>query len=162
MFWKHGNYQNASLYKIWEKQVAQSNYQVKARLNNLDPEDVLRAQKLAGSLIWLSTRTRPDICYAQSRVSSMATKAPKTALMEGIRVLKYLQGTKDVGLHFGPCQGGDEVIAYTDANFSANRSQTGSVIKFGSNAIAWRSMKQSVVSPSSAESEVQHWPIPRS
>ena len=63
----------------------------------LDPEDVFRAQKLAGSLIWLSTRTRPDICYAQSRVSSMSTKATKTALMEGIRVLRYLQGTKDIG-----------------------------------------------------------------
>ena len=26
-----------------------------------DPDDVHRAQKFAGSLIWLSTRTRPDI-----------------------------------------------------------------------------------------------------
>ena len=42
-----------------------------------DPEDVHRAQKLAGSLIWLSTRTRPDITYAQSRISSMMTKSPK-------------------------------------------------------------------------------------
>ena len=68
-----------------------------------DPEDVHRAQRLAGSLIWLSTRTRPDITYAQSRISSMATKAPKTALMEGMRVLRYLQGTKNVGLCFKPC-----------------------------------------------------------
>ena len=66
----------------------------------LDPEDIHRAQKLAGSLIWLSTRTRPDICYGQSRISSMSTKAPKQALVEGIRVLRYLQGTKDVGLSF--------------------------------------------------------------
>ena len=42
----------------------------------LDPNDILRAQKLAGSLIWLSTRTGPHIVYAQSRISSMATKAP--------------------------------------------------------------------------------------
>ena len=42
-----------------------------------DPEYIHRAQKLAGSLIWLSTRTRPDITYAQSRISSMMTKAPK-------------------------------------------------------------------------------------
>ena len=68
-----------------------------------DPEDVQRAQKLAGSLIWLSTRTRPDISYVQSRISSMATKTPKIAVMEGMRVLRYLQGTKDVGLSFQPC-----------------------------------------------------------
>ena len=42
-----------------------------------DPEDVQRAQKLAGSLIWLSTRTRPDISYAQSRISSLATKTQR-------------------------------------------------------------------------------------
>ena len=48
-----------------------------------DSEDIHRAQKLAGSLIWLSTRTRPDIVYAQSRISSMATKAPITAYKEG-------------------------------------------------------------------------------
>ena len=52
----------------------------------LDPEDIHRAQKMAGSLIWLSTRTRPDITYAQSRISSMMTKAPKRASMEGMRV----------------------------------------------------------------------------
>ena len=50
--------------------------------SELDPEDIHRAQKMAGSLIWLSTRTRPDITYAQSRISSMMTKAQKTALME--------------------------------------------------------------------------------
>ena len=43
------------------------------------PEEIHRAQKIAGSLIWLSTRTRPDITYAQSRISSMMTKAPITA-----------------------------------------------------------------------------------
>ena len=69
----------------------------------LDPEDIHRAQRMAGSLIWLSTRTRPDITYAQSRISSMMTKAPKTALMEGMRILRCLSGTKHVGLSFKPC-----------------------------------------------------------
>ena len=119
------------------------------------PEDVQRAQKLAGSLIWLSTRTRPDISYVQSRISSMATKTPKIAVMEGMRVLRYLQGTKDVGLSFKPCQNFHEVIAYTDANHAVKRSQTGSVVKLGVNVVAWRSMKQTEVSTSTAESEVQ-------
>ena len=120
-----------------------------------DPEDIHRAQKIAGSLIWLSTRTRPDITYAQSRISSMMTKAPKTAVQEAIRVLRYLQGTKHYVLSFKPCTNPGEVIAYTDANYAPTRSQTGIVIKLGTNVITWRSMKQSVTSLSSAESEVQ-------
>merc|ERR1712237_180004 len=79
-----------------------------------NPEDVHRAQKIAGTLIWLSTRTRPDITYAQSRISSMMTKAPKTALM----VLRYLNGKKHVGLQCRPCNNHQVVIAYTDANSS--------------------------------------------
>ena len=117
-----------------------------------DPEDVHRAQKIAGSLIWLSTRTRPDITYAQSRISSMMTKAPKTAVLEAIRVLRYLQGTKHYALCFKSCPNSSEVIAYTDANHATNRSQSGAVIKLGENVVTWRSMKQSEVSLSSAES----------
>ena len=120
-----------------------------------DPEDVHRAQKIAGSLIWLSTRTRPDITYAQSRISSMMTKAPKTAVLEAIRVLGYLQGIKHYALCFKPCPNSMEVIAYTDANHATNRSQSGAVIKLGENVVTWISMKQSEVSLSSAESEVQ-------
>ena len=66
-----------------------------------------------------------------------------------------MNGTKHVGLQFRPCNNHQEVIAYTDANFSAKRSQTGAVIKLGVNVVAWRSMKQTEVSVSSAESEVQ-------
>ena len=61
----------------------------------------------------------------------MMTKAPKTALMEGMRVLRYLSETKHVGLQFRPCNNYQEVIAYTDANFSAKRSQTGAEVKLG-------------------------------
>ena len=75
--------------------------------------------------------------------------------MEGVRVLRYLSGTKDLGLQFKPCSNHQNVVAFTDANFSAKRSQTGAVVKLGLNVVAWRSMKQTEVSVSSAESEVQ-------
>ena len=120
----------------------------------LDPCDVLRAQKMAGALIWLSTRTRPDLAYAQSRISSMATKAPQSAVIEGLRVLRYLQGTKSLGLHFQQCNNSEDIIAYTDANFSVQRSQSGTVIKLGENIVAWRSAKQPKTVLNTAESEV--------
>ena len=85
----------------------------------------------------------------------MMTKSPNMALIEGIKVLRYLKGTKDVGLQFRRCNNQQEAITYTDANFSVKRSQTGVVVKLGSNVVAWRSMKQSEVSVNIVESEVQ-------
>ena len=109
---------------------------------------------MAGSLIWLSTRTRPDIAYAQSRISSMATKAPCRAVLEGLRVLRYLQGTISFGLWFRACENEGGIRAYTDANFGTKRSQTGSVVKLGDNTVAWRSSKQPASVLNVAESEV--------
>ena len=57
----------------------------------LDSDEVRRSQKLVGPLIWLSTRTRPDVAYAQSRISSTATKAPKQALRDGFGFSVILQ-----------------------------------------------------------------------
>ena len=46
-------------------------------LNSSEPAlaDVKLAQRMGGGLIWASSRTRPDIAYAVSRLSSAATKA---------------------------------------------------------------------------------------
>ena len=60
-----------------------------------------------------------------------------------------------LGLSFRACKNHEDVIAYTDANYAVKRSQTGSVIKLGENVITWRSMKQSTIAQSTAESEVQ-------
>ena len=47
--------------------------------------DSRKAQKLSGELEWLTTRTRPDIAYAQHRISSLAGKVPKKALVEVLK-----------------------------------------------------------------------------
>ena len=65
---------------------------------NASIEDVRLTHTLAGSLIWLSTRTRPYIAYAQHRISSLAVRAPRKALAEGKRTLRYLNGTTDYAL----------------------------------------------------------------
>ena len=85
----------------------------------------------------------------------MATKARKRAFTEGARVLRYLSGTKDLGLQLQKCKNYQSVLAFTDANFSVKRSQTGAVVKLGTKGVAWRSMKQADVSMNTAESEVQ-------
>ena len=63
-------------------------------------------------------------------------------MIEGIRVLRYLKGTKSMALCFRACENNGDLIAYTDANFGVERSQSGTVIKLGTNTVAWRSAKQ--------------------
>ena len=120
---------------------------------DIDPQEVHQAQKIAGFLIWLSTRTRPDIAFAQSRISSMATKAPKQALVEAKRVMRYLSGTPASGLVFRKNQD-HAVCAFGDASFAIKRSQSGTVVKFGDSTVGWRSSKQPQVAKSTADSEV--------
>ena len=65
--------------------------------------------------------------------------------------MRYLNGTKDLGLQFKPCSNHQEVVAFTDANFSAKRSQTGAVVKLGLNVVACRLMKQRSIGKLSRE-----------
>ena len=92
----------------------------------IDPQEVLKVQKISGSLIWLSTRTRPDITFAQSRISSMATRAPKRALAESKRLMRYLAGTVDLGLKFSPvCFGESLKLMESLAYFSEHGMDNG-------------------------------------
>eukprot|EP00959_Pyramimonas_sp_CCMP1952_P157034 3283951-Pyramimonas_sp.AAC.1 len=61
---------------------------------------------MAGGLLWLASRTRPDIAYAVSRVASIATTRPLTSLCFGKKVLRYLSSTRRMGLYYLPGGGG--------------------------------------------------------
>ena len=89
----------------------------------------------------------------------MATKAPKSAFLEGMRVLRCLSGTKNLGLQFEACKNSEEVVAYTDANFSVKRSQTGAVIKLGINAAAWRSMNKLIRPLAPQKVKFKRWQV---
>ena len=61
-------------------------------------EGARRAQQIAGEILWLSTRTRPDLCYPIQKMTSAATKDPVNAGVMGTRILRYLKGTKEFWL----------------------------------------------------------------
>ena len=44
------------------------------------PRQVREAQQLGGELLWLATKTRPDIAYVVSRICSATSRAPKWAI----------------------------------------------------------------------------------
>ena len=117
--------------------------------------DVRLAQRMGGGLIWASSRTRPDIAYAVSRLSSAAAKRPVWAMQLGKRTLRYLAAARDYGLFY---KAGSElasaITGYDDASFGVGSSQTGVVIFFRDMLVDWRSCRQSVDARSTAEAEV--------
>jgi hypothetical protein len=49
------------------------------------------AQAIAGALLWLNTRTRPDISVGVSTVCRLATKNPAKAIEIGMNVMAYIR-----------------------------------------------------------------------
>ena len=57
-------------------------------------------KELLGALLWLSQGTRPDITYAVSQCAKFAQK-PRMAHWWALkRILRYLKGTADYGIHY--------------------------------------------------------------
>ena len=55
-------------------------------------------QAVVGSLLYLSTKTRPDIAYAVSCVARFCAKPTKEHWTAVKRILRYLKGTRNLGL----------------------------------------------------------------
>ena len=128
------------------------------------------AQKLAGELLWIATKTRPDLIYVTSRIGQFITRNVEFAIQLAHNALRYLRSTvhyeiiyggihsMDLGPDVGPLQDRvGAVEAYADASFAPgnDRSQTGIVLVWNQVPITWLSMRQPCASLSTAESELQ-------
>ena len=120
-------------------------------------EQIKQCQKEVGEALWLVTRTRPDLMYAVSRMGSNITKSA-TAVLEVSKQLKgYLMKTKEEGLKYDEDPGKPIVVnAFSDASFApiGEESHGAFVIKFNDSPIFWRSGRQSLITLSTAESEL--------
>ena len=119
-----------------------------------DEHFVKSAQKIAGELLWLMSRTRPDVGFATVHVCMNAVKRPKVALELGKYVVRYLAATQSLGLTFS--RDGPPVLAYSDSSYApnGNRSFGCSATSVFGGFVAWRMSKQPTISLSSAESEL--------
>lgn len=59
----------------------------------VDRNKVREAQALAGSLLWLSTRSRPDLSYGVAAVSRLVARNPVKAIEIAHVLLAYIKGT---------------------------------------------------------------------
>ena len=113
-------------------------------------------REIVGSLVYLMTCTRPDLCYVVT-VLSQHLAAPKVSHFNLAKyVLRYLRGSVSHGLSFS--KGPLNIVGFTDASWASTgdrRSISGYCYSIGtqSSLVSWKSKKQPIVALSSCEAE---------
>jgi hypothetical protein len=117
--------------------------------------DASEYRSIVGGLQYL-TMTRPDLSYAvqQACLHMHAPRAHHLAMVK--RILRYISGTADHGLHVHRSTTLD-LVGYSDADWAGcpdtRRSTSGYAVFLGDSLVSWSSKRQPTVSRSSAEAE---------
>jgi hypothetical protein len=113
-------------------------------------------RSLVGALQYL-TFTRPDITYAVQQVCLHMHDPREPHLAAAKRILRYLQGTPDLGLFIDRASSPTTLTIYTDADWAGcpetRRSTSGFAAFLGTSLVSWSSKRQHTVSRSSVEAE---------
>ncbi len=113
-------------------------------------------QSAVGSLLHLSTRTRPDIAYAVSSVAKFCSQPARQHWVAVKRIMRYLNGTQNLGIHY-TADNKTECTGYSDADWAGDlddrRSTSGYIFQIAGASVSWRSVKQKCVALSTAEAE---------
>ena len=127
--------------------------------NSNDSKELVDAKlhrEIVGSLVYVMTASRPDLCYIITMLSQYMSNPTKANLNLAKHVLRYLKGTLFYDLKFHKAN--MKLIGYCDSDWDTScdrRSITGYCYHLNSYGpiISWRSKKQSVVALSSCEAE---------
>ena len=123
-----------------------------------EPELVQAYQSIIGALNWVAGMTRPDISYTVGRLSRHLKQPTLDHLAAAKRLVRYLAGTIDLGITFGPQDGHNgALVGYTDSSWHDDadngRSTAGYLFKLANGPISWRSKQEKTVALSSTEAE---------
>lgn len=174
----HQHSYEEELVKKWE--VQHTSYQLDFKLpspeeeaefsKSEDAEKVRRAQACTGALLWLATRTRPELSVGVAAMSRLCTKAPDIAINIGLRMISYLKRPSR-GLIYadqpGPAYGARDqlslprctrtVEAFSDISYASTkgyRSLQGQVYYYAGAPVMWNTNRQPFPTQSTAESEL--------
>ena len=118
--------------------------------------DSIPYASLVGSLMYAQVCTRLDIAFIVGMLGRYQSNPGKDHWKTAIRVLRYLQGTKDYRLTY---KQSDylEVVGYSDSDFAgcvdSSKSTSGYIFLLAGGAVSWRSIKQTIVASSTMEAE---------
>ena len=127
----------------------------------LNKKEQTRYQAIVGSLLYAALTTRPDLSFAVNELGRFNAQATQGHLNASYHALKYLAGTTNYGLRFGPNPNQDAtglcVDIYSDASWGndleTRKSTSGMLVLFNGNVVSWSSRKQKTVALSSTEAE---------
>ena len=144
-------------------------------LQNTSEESDFKYRELVGALQWMCTIARPDVARPVNILAQhLSDKVTKGMEACARRVLRYLFGTRELGVSYAPIREkgfkaeylrdlgedcGEFPLFHTfaDASFAScsksKNSTTGAVIFYRSCPIVWRSKRQTVRAYSTMESE---------
>ena len=110
-------------------------------------------KSIIGELLFISTKTRPDIAFAVNQARH--SEYPKEVdLKSAHMILQYLNSTKEKSIHY---KGDKNISVYCDADFAEDeetrKSTTGYIFLNGDSPISWKSQLQKCVTLSTAEAE---------
>ena len=111
---------------------------------------------LTGSLMFAAIGTRPDIAYAVNKPYSFNNNPDMVHWTAAKHILRYLRGTKELGITYTRGAASAEFHGYADTSFASNHdltSTSGGMFILNGGAIAWSSKKELSPALSTAEAE---------
>ncbi len=113
-------------------------------------------REAVGSLLYLTTTTRPDIAFAVGQVSQYCQNPGKGHWNAVKRIIAYLAGTPNYGICFKK-ENCKMILGYSDADFARDldnrRSTTGYIFLHCGGPIVWASKRQRTTALSTTEAE---------
>lgn len=109
---EHHQMDNAKSTKIPIQQVDQTKTEL---INNNYPY-----REIVGSLLYLSTKTRPDIAYGINFCSRYVERPTNERIRDVKHVLKYLNGSRNLGIEYKTNNKTRVLDAYCDADYAGD------------------------------------------
>jgi hypothetical protein len=131
-------------------------YEKGVQLEALAAKDRQSFHSTVAKLLYIAIRCRPDILVAVSWLCTRVTDPNLQDSKKLLRVLKYLNGTRDLKLKLST-NNGLKIYGFIDASFAVHpdyKGQTGLAVTFGTGVVLAKSVKQRVVAKSSTEAEL--------
>lgn len=132
---------------------------VKLTSNHENKEDLknIPYRELVGSLMFVALTTRPDIMFAVNFLSRFQTNYNRNHWNQLKQIIRYLKGTKDLGILYSKNCSNAELIGFSDSDHANDpetaRSTTGYVFLMSGGPITWACRRQESVSLSTTEAE---------
>jgi hypothetical protein len=126
--------------------------EARLKLNKSSEAEVVDAKEyrsIIGALCYL-LHTRPKLTFTVGYLSRFMEEPQADHLAVVKRVLRYVAGTRDHGLHYTRSEiGRPALVSYSDADMAGDidthRSTSGVIYFLGGNPITWQLTKQKVV-----------------